>query len=144
MSILNWSIPVIVLMLFSILSVFITLFGRVQALRDGRINEHDFKTMDFCKKSNPWMETSSRHLSNLFETPTLFYVCLIIIMLNPPLMSEVYLFVLAWIYVGFKLLNSAIHLSYNNVVHRLATFLIAHTCLFTMILMTFIGIIKLH
>ncbi|MBK2125343.1 hypothetical protein, partial [Fangia hongkongensis] len=63
MSSLSWALPVIIMMLFSIISIFITLFARIHALRKGNISVDDFKTMDFCKKDNPWLEVSSRHLN---------------------------------------------------------------------------------
>ena len=142
MSSVVWTIPVVVLMFFTILSIFITLFARVHALRKGSISEYDFKTMDFCKKNNPWLEVSSRHLDNLFQTPVLFYICFIIIMMNEQLSNMVVLLVLGWIYVCFRIANSIIHLTFNNLLLRLGTFLIANGVLFTLILTLFIAIIK--
>lgn len=38
---------------------------------------------------------------------------------------------LAWVYVGLRTLHSIIHLSYNNVNHRLAAFLLSMATLVT-------------
>ncbi len=142
MSSLTWALPVIIMMLFSIISIFITLFARIHALRKGSISVSDFKTMDFCKKDNPWLEVSSRHLNNLFQTPVLFYFSFLIIMLDQALSSVAYLLVLGWIFVAFKIINSIIHLTFNNLALRLMSFLIANAALFTLIVMLLIEIVK--
>ncbi|WP_018299864.1 MAPEG family protein [Fangia hongkongensis] len=142
MSSLSWALPVIIMMLFSIISIFITLFARIHALRKGNISVDDFKTMDFCKKDNPWLEVSSRHLNNLFQTPVLFYFSFLIIMLDQALSSVAYLLVLGWIFVAFKIINSIIHLTFNNLALRLMSFLIANAALFTLIVMLLIEIVK--
>ena len=142
MSNLAWSIPIVIMMLFSIISIFITLFARIHALRQGRISLASFKTMDFCKKANPWLEVSSRHLDNLFQTPVLFYVSFLIIMNSPALSQIRYFLILGWLFVIFKIFNSIIHLTCNNLVLRLMTFLIANACLFTLVVMLLVDTIK--
>lgn len=37
--------------------------------------------------------------------------------------------VLAWLYVGLRIVHSAIHLSYNHVIHRLAVFALSSVVL---------------
>jgi len=57
---------------------------------------------------------------NLLELPVLFYVaCLLIYTtdVTSPTMIAV-----AWLYVGLRVVHSLIHLSYNDVLHRLAAF----------------------
>ncbi|MFZ9034825.1 MAG: MAPEG family protein [Francisellaceae bacterium] len=136
-----WALPVITLILISIISVFIALFSRVQALREGRISIDDFGLMNFCQQKNPWLVVTSRHLEELFQTPILFYVVMVIIMNDSQLMSITYFLVLAWLFTGFRILHSLIHLTYNNTVHRLAIFLTSNTFLLAMIIMLMIELI---
>jgi hypothetical protein len=57
---------------------------------------------------------------NLLEIPVLFYVVSIVAfaahLADPPAV------VLAWTYVGLRVLHSLVHLTYNNVIHRLVVF----------------------
>ena len=140
----TWSIPIIVMMILTIVSVFITLFSRIQAIRKNKISLDDLRVMDFCKKEQPWLEITSRHLDNLFQLPVLFYICFIIILLNPKLMQINYLLVLGWLFVSFRIINSAIHLTTNNLSLRLCSFLLSTAFLFTIILMLLVELIKLY
>ena len=57
-----------------------------------------------------------RHYGNLFELPTLFYAgCLTAFVLGA---VTGWVLLWAWCYVAARLLQSAIHLSYNNPAHR--------------------------
>jgi len=62
----------------------------------------------------------NRNYMNLLEAPMLFYVaCLVIFaaqLVTPSLV------VLAWTYFGLRVLHSVVHLTYNNVRHRLVVF----------------------
>ena len=53
---------------------------------------------------------------NLFEMPVLFYLALVIAALTAQVSSLV--LGLAWTYVAARVLHSAIHCSYNKVMHR--------------------------
>lgn len=57
-----------------------------------------------------------RHWGNLFELPTLFYaVCLTAFVLNA---VSVWTLAFAWGFVVARLLQSAVHMTYNNPSHR--------------------------
>ncbi len=53
---------------------------------------------------------------NLFEMPVLFYLALVVAALTGQITTIV--LVLAWVYVGARVVHSAIHCSYNKVMHR--------------------------
>ncbi|WP_119328736.1 MAPEG family protein [Cysteiniphilum halobium] len=144
MSTTAWSIPIIVMMILTIISVFITLFSRIQAIRKNKISLDDLRTMDFCKKEHPWLEITSRHLDNLFQLPMLFYICFMIILLNPELMKIGYFLVLGWLFVSFRVINSLVHLTTNNLSLRLCSFLLSTSFLFTIILTLLIELIKIY
>jgi hypothetical protein len=59
-------------------------------------------------------------MMNLLELPMLFYiVCLAFYVTATVDARAVYL---AWAYVALRALHSAIHLTYNNVFHRLSAY----------------------
>jgi hypothetical protein len=63
-----------------------------------------------------------RHYANLFEAPIIFYAaCLTIFSLQAVTPS---IYFMAWAYAVFRIAQSTIHLSYNNVRHRAYAFLL--------------------
>ncbi len=72
----------------------------------------------------PDITKTTRHLSNLFEMPTLFYVaCLTALLLK---LDSAFLIYIAWAYVVIRSIHAFIHLSYNKVFHRLTAFLLSN------------------
>jgi hypothetical protein len=57
---------------------------------------------------------------NLFETPVLFYALCLAMAITQQLTTA--MFAAAWVYVALRVLHSAIHCSYNRVMHRFAAF----------------------
>jgi hypothetical protein len=57
---------------------------------------------------------------NLFETPVLFYLALVVAALTAQVTPLV--LGLAWAYVAARVVHSAIHCSYNKVMHRFRVF----------------------
>ena len=57
---------------------------------------------------------------NLFETPVLFYLALVVAALTAQVTPLV--LGLAWAYVAARVLHSAIHCTYNKVMHRFRAF----------------------
>ena len=53
---------------------------------------------------------------NLFEMPVLFYLAVLIAAMTDQVTTPV--LALAWTYVAARVLHSAIHCSYNKVIHR--------------------------
>jgi len=67
---------------------------------------------------------------NLFEVPVLFYAIVPLLVLAQAVTgTEV---ALAWAYVALRALHSAIHLSYNRVVHRFWAYAASTLCVFAM------------
>ncbi len=63
-----------------------------------------------------------RHYGNLFELPTLFYAgCLTAFLLGA---VTGWLLVFAWGYVAARLIQSAVHMTYNNPSHRGGAFVL--------------------
>jgi hypothetical protein len=71
-----------------------------------------------------------RNFSNLLEVPVLFYVLGVLVIVtgieSPPILA------LAWLYVGLRLVHSAIHITYNHPLHRFLVFLASSLVLIAM------------
>ena len=59
---------------------------------------------------------ATRHYGNLFEMPTLFYTACIIAFVLQAVGQWTLIF--AWAYVVGRLIQSAVHMTYNNPTHR--------------------------
>ncbi len=57
---------------------------------------------------------------NLLEMPVLFYVICLMLFVSGRV-DATYLY-LAWGYVALRVLHSAVHVTYNNIMHRLTIF----------------------
>ena len=58
----------------------------------------------------------SNNLKNLFEMPVLFYVAVLLSMVL--MIQDTLLVQLAWGYVLLRVVHSAVHCTYNRVMHR--------------------------
>jgi hypothetical protein len=109
-------------------------FRRFSAGRAGTVTREDFR---FGESSNVPGEVSipNRAMMNLLELPVLFYlVCLMFFVskLVTPLIME-----LAWAYVGFRIAQTVVHVTYNNVIHRLTMFAVSNFILVALWIMFF-------
>jgi hypothetical protein len=114
-------LPVMVHIIHVILLIFVGLFIRKNAIARGEISIKYFQ--NFTSQAAPdYIVTSTRHLLNQFETPTLFYaLCIMHVMIGQVTSITISL---AWLYIGSRILHSMIHLSYNNVMHRMMAYMI--------------------
>jgi len=89
---------------------------RFKAARERRVTAADFA----CGESENVpvdVRIPNRNLANLFETPVLFYVaCLTVYIVGK---VDVWSIGLAWAYVALRIAHTWVHLTYNNVMHRL-------------------------
>tara|TARA_B110000444_G_scaffold261127_1_gene311263 strand:+ start:3764 stop:4048 length:285 start_codon:yes stop_codon:yes gene_type:complete len=73
---------------------------------------------------------TTRNFNNLFEVPTLFYAGgTVYLALDQAGQLPV---ICAWVFVAARVLHSIIHLSYNNVMHRLIIFSIGNLSVLVM------------
>ena len=96
-----------------------TYFVRVGAARARRVRIGDFR---YGESANVPGEVSlpNRNLMNLLEMPVLFYVACIVAYVTGA--ADGLALALAWLYVTLRLAHTLVHLTYNNVLHRLAAF----------------------
>ena len=92
---------------------------RVREMRQRRISPRAIAT---SVQSNARLEriNYADNFRNLFEVPVLFYVLCLALTLtqlaSPTMLGA------AWVYVALRVAHSAIHCTYNRVLHRFAVF----------------------
>lgn len=104
------------------------LFLRIKAVKAGRVSIGQFR-LNTGEIPND-IAQAARNYSNLFETPVLFYIAGTIAITMEVESLEFLIF--AWGFVVARLVHSWIHLTYNNVIHRLWAFMAGNFCVLVM------------
>ncbi|HWA02474.1 MAG TPA: MAPEG family protein [Rhizomicrobium sp.] len=92
----------------------------------GRIVAEDFRLGESANVP-PDVSIPNRALMNLLEMPMLFYVICLALFVKAQV-NEGFL-TLAWVYVALRAVHTLIHLTYNNVNHRLVPFALSNIVL---------------
>ena len=108
---------------------------RFRAVFAGRARPDDFKFGESAAVPGD-VSIPNRNYMNLLELPMLFYVGGLMYYVAGRL-DEAALIV-AWIYVALRALHSVIHLTYNNVIHRLIPFALSNLVLMAFWMLFFV------
>ncbi|MFK7863498.1 MAG: MAPEG family protein [Pseudohongiellaceae bacterium] len=121
--------PMFALVMLSFLIMVVTFRSRMSAVRAGKLPLSYFALMQ-GDEAPELVAKSTRNFSNLFEVPVLFYVgALAYLVLG---IGEATPILCAWLFVVARALHSIIHLTYNNVLHRLIIFGAGNLCVLVM------------
>lgn len=115
--------PLFALAVWTFLILLLVAVRRLGAGFAGRVHVSDFRFGESTKVP-PDVSLPNRNYMNLLELPVLFYVMGLLCYAtgqHSPLQLG-----LAWAYVGLRVVHSLIHLSYNNVYHRLVAFVLSN------------------
>lgn len=94
-------------------------FRRMGAIRRREVDFRYYRVYQGTGEPEP-LAAHTRHLTNLFEAPVLFYVAILTALaLN---VQSVVMLWLAWGYAGLRALHTAIHMGSNVVIHRFRVF----------------------
>lgn len=94
-------------------------YARFRAAFRGEVKAKDFRYGESANVPGV-VSLPNRNLMNLLELPILFYVVCIAFYVTRTVDDAA--IVLAWLYVALRGAHSFVHLSYNNVFHRLAVY----------------------
>ncbi|UJX27738.1 MAPEG family protein (plasmid) [Pseudoalteromonas sp. CF6-2] len=110
---------------------------RFTAAKNKVIKMQDFLTMELDKAGSE-VRVADRNFINQFEMPILFFIaCLTALQVH----AAGFVFViLAWLYVGLRLLHSVIHLTTNTLKLRYYSFVVSS---FVMLIMWLIILIRI-
>ncbi|QJE72559.1 hypothetical protein HHL28_05115 [Aerophototrophica crusticola] len=120
MSVSGLLYPMAALVFFTFAVACRVLYLRVGAVKSGQIKLSHFKAMTGAEPPGP-VAAAARALNNLFEAPPVFYAgCVAVLALGK---ADGLFVALAWAYVAARVVQAFIHLSYNDVRHRLFAYL---------------------
>jgi hypothetical protein len=122
-----WPMGALAMLTFIVLSLIPV--RRFRAAFAGKVTAHDFKLGESANVP-PHVSLANRNYMNLLEFPQLFYV--ICLMLYVTDRVDIMFYQLAWAYVALRGVHSVIHITYNNVMHRLVIFAISNFVLIAM------------
>ncbi len=126
---MNILYPLFGMVILTICLWILCLFVRVKQVSAGNLKIGFFELYDGTG-APPDVTKTTRHLSNLFEMPTLFYVaCLTALLLE---LNSAWLVYLGWGFVIVRGIHALIYLTYNKVYHRLTAFMLSNILLITM------------
>jgi hypothetical protein len=109
--------------------------ARFRAAAAGKVTADDFKFGESARVPAD-VSVPNRNLMNLLELPLLFYVAGLMYYVAGRVDQTA--LVLAWVYVGLRAVHSAIHLTYNNVIHRLTAYALSNAALMALWLLFFV------
>lgn len=92
---------------------------RIKSVKNGSVKIKYYRTMEGQDVPEK-LTTSTRCFNNMFEVPVLFYV-VSTLFVSLEITNGLAL-TLAWSFVTFRTLQAFVHLTYNNVLHRMLTF----------------------
>ena len=121
--------PVFTLVLFTFVVLMALATSRFVSVRRRDVNPKLFVLMAGYEPP-AYVQKLTRNFANLLEIPMFFYllaVLMITLEINDPMLVN-----LAWSFVGTRILHSAIHISYNHVMHRFGVFLVSIITLLVM------------
>ena len=95
---------------------------RIAAVKSGEVRLSTFRLNSGDMPTK--MLQASRNYSNLFEVPVFFFtICTLALALH---IETNAMTILSWVFVASRVAHSWIHVTYNNVVHRLVAFLVGN------------------
>ena len=115
--------PMGALALLTFLVLVLIPIRRFRAGFAGQIVRDDFKYGESSKVPAD-VSIPNRNYMNLTEMPILFYVICLMLFVAARV-DQTFLY-LAWAYVGLRVVHSLIHVTYNDVYHRLIVFSISN------------------
>jgi hypothetical protein len=129
-----WPMGAMALLTFCALGL--TAFRRIGATLKKEITPDDFRYGESARVSG-YVSIPNRAMMNLLELPVLFYVICMMSYMTDGVGSTI--LHSAWLYVGLRIVHTTIHLSYNNVLHRLIAFAASNVVLMVMWVIFFVS-----
>lgn len=109
--------PMLAMVLLTFGVAVILFRARLRSVREGATTVSYFRTFTGSAQEPEYLAKPTRHFTNLFEVPTLFYAgCLAAMVVGATGLPGL---VLAWGFVAARLGHAWVHLGANRVRHRL-------------------------
>ena len=114
--------PIVAMVALAIFVVVRLARSRVRAVRRREISVEFFELFQGSEEPEE-LRALSRHFANLFEVPILFYVACIVAYVS--VQVDLWLVLLAWLFVVSRYVHSYIHLTSNIVIQRFRVYAIS-------------------
>ena len=111
--------PMFFMVMLTFVILLFTLRIRLASVRRGEVSLSYYSLFQGEEIPDLVIKTS-RNVANLFEVPVLFYTAGVLYVALE--ISDSVPVTLAWLFVIARVIHTGIHLSYNNVMHRLVVF----------------------
>jgi len=118
--------PVLALVALTFVVMIVMYRRRVREIRARRIHPQSLASA-LAMSTKLEDVSASDNYRNLHEAPTLFYVAALAVAVAG--MTDALMVGLAWAYVAARVVHSAIHVTYNRVMHRFQAFLASQALL---------------
>ena len=115
--------PMGALALITFVSLSLIPIRRFRAAFAGQVSAADFKYGE-SKRVPGEVSIPNRNMMNLLELPVLFYVAGLMYYVAGRVDQTV--MAVAWVYVALRAAHSLVHLTYNNVMHRLVAYALSN------------------
>lgn len=124
--------PFFIMMLLTLVVWLYVYIRRISFITGQKLNIQDMTPSQLAKISPPAVSRPSDNLKNLFEIPVIFYAVVLYLFLTQQV-DTVYV-VAAWIFVGFRILHSLVHCTFNLILLRFWLYVGATVVLWLMVL----------
>jgi hypothetical protein len=105
---------------------------RIPFILRSKLSPQQLTPSEFARLSPPEVANPSDNLRNLFELPTIFYAVVLYLYVARQV-DDVYL-AAAWVFLGFRVLHSGVHCTFNFVPLRFWLYAISALALWFMVL----------
>lgn len=116
-------LPLLAQVLLTFLVWFYLYISRIGEMKRRNIHPQALKGRHNMPELLPDSAASSNNFMNLLEMPVLFYLAVLLSLLL--LVQDQVLIILAWSYVFLRYVHSAIHCTYNKVMHRFQVYFVS-------------------
>jgi len=121
-------IPLLAQVALTFIVMLIMYRKRVAEMQLKRIHPQRVKTRSITHGVLVDSESAANNYLNLFESPVLFYVAILLTLIL--MVQDTILVILVWTYVTSRYIHSFIHVTYNRVMHRFSVFIFSSFVLF--------------
>ena len=121
-------IPLLAQVALTFIVMLIMYRKRVAEMQLKRIHPQRVKTRSITHGVLVDSESAANNYLNLFESPVLFYVAILLTLML--MVQDSILVILVWTYVISRYVHSIIHVTYNRVMHRFSVFIFSSFVLF--------------
>jgi hypothetical protein len=114
-------IPLLAQVALTFIVMLVMYLRRIAEMKTKRVHPQRTKTRSSVQGVLTDSESAADNLSNLFESPVLFYTAILVTLML--MVQDPVVVTLAWIYVASRYIHSFIHITYNRVMHRFSVFI---------------------